>query len=95
MDRPIILALDDEPAVLGARVRDLRREYGEYYRVLRADAGSTALDMLRQFKLGSEQVALFLVDQRMPRMTGVEFLAEAITLFPDAKRVLLTAYADT
>jgi thioredoxin reductase (NADPH) len=95
MDRPIIFAVDDEPAVLGALVRDLRREYGAQYRVLRADAGATALDMLRQLKLGSDQVALFLCDQRMPRMTGVEFLAEAITLFPDAKRVLLTAYADT
>lgn len=95
MEKPVILAVDDEPAVLSAVARDLRRGYGEQYRVLRADSGITALESLRQLKLRNEPVALFLVDQRMPRMSGVEFLEEAIELFPDAKRVLLTAYADT
>lgn len=91
----MVFAVDDEPAVLSAVARDLRREYGKQYRVLRADSGLTALESLRQLKLRNEPVALFLVDQRMPRMSGVEFLEEAIELFPDAKRVLLTAYADT
>jgi thioredoxin reductase (NADPH) len=95
MEKPVIVAVDDEPTVLSAVARDLRREYGEYYRVLRADSGITALESLRQLKLRNEPVALFLVDQRMPRMSGVEFLEGAIELFPDAKRVLLTAYADT
>jgi len=95
MEKPAIFAVDDEPAVLGAVTRDLRREYGEQYRVLRADSGGTALDMLRELKLRNAPVALFLVDQRMPLMSGVEFLQEAIRIFPDAKRVLLTAYADT
>src|SRR3712207_762759 len=95
MEKPVIIAVDDEPAVLSAVARDLRRGYGEQYRVLRADSGITALESLRQLKLRNEPVALFLVDQRMPRMSGVEFLEEAIELFPDAKRVLLTAYADT
>jgi thioredoxin reductase (NADPH) len=95
VEKSVILAVDDEPAVLSTVARDLRREYGKYYRVLRADSGTTALESLRQLKLRNEQVALFLVDQRMPRMSGVEFLEEAIELFPDAKRVLLTAYADT
>ena len=94
-EKSVILAVDDEPAVLSSVARDLRREYGKYYRVLRADSGTTALESLRQLKLRNEPVALFLVDQRMPRMSGVEFLEEAIELFPDAKRVLLTAYADT
>jgi thioredoxin reductase (NADPH) len=94
-ERPVILAVDDEPAVLGAVARDLRREYGEHYRVMRADSGGAALEVARQLKLRNTPVALFLVDQRMPLMSGVEFLAEAIELFPDAKRVLLTAYADT
>ena len=94
-ERPVILAVDDEPAVLGAVARDLRREYGEHYRVMRADSGGAALEVVRQLKLRNTPVALFLVDQRMPLMSGVEFLAEAIEIFPDAKRVLLTAYADT
>ncbi|MGH3340077.1 MAG: response regulator, partial [Propionibacteriaceae bacterium] len=75
--------------------RDLRREYGPQYRVLRADSGSTALEMVRDLKLRNTPVGLFLVDQRMPLMSGVEFLKEAIGIFPEAKRVLLTAYADT
>ena len=94
-ERPVILAVDDEPAVLSAVARDLRREYGEHYRVMRADSGVSALELVRQLKLRNTPVALFLVDQRMPHMSGVEFLAEAKELYPDARRVLLTAYADT
>ncbi|MFL5992670.1 MAG: FAD-dependent oxidoreductase [Rubrobacteraceae bacterium] len=94
-ERPVILAVDDEPAVLSAVARDLRREYGEHYRVMRADSGVSALELVRQLKLRNTPVALFLVDQRMPLMSGVEFLAEAKELYPDARRVLLTAYADT
>ena len=95
VEKPVILAVDDEPAVLSAVARDLRREYGEQYRVMRADSGVGALELVRQLKLRNVPVALFLVDQRMPLMSGVEFLAEAMELFPDARRVLLTAYADT
>jgi len=94
-EKPVILAVDDEPTVLSAVARDLRREYGQRYRVMRADSGVAALKLVQQLKLRNVPVALFLVDQRMPLMSGVEFLAEAIELFPDAKRVLLTAYADT
>jgi thioredoxin reductase (NADPH) len=94
-EKPVILAVDDELAVLSAVARDLRHEYGEHYRVMRADSGAAALDLVRQLKLRNTPVALFLVDQRMPLMSGVEFLAEAKELFPDARRVLLTAYADT
>ncbi len=93
--KPILLTVDDDPEVLRAIERDLRRKYGKEYRVLRADAGATALDVLRQVDERGEPVALFLVDQRMPRMSGVEFLEQARAVFPDAKRVLLTAYADT
>jgi thioredoxin reductase (NADPH) len=93
--RPILLTVDDDPDVLRAIERDLRRHYGREYRVLRADAGATALDTLRQIETRGEPLALFLVDQRMPHMSGVEFLEQARSLFPDAKRVLLTAYADT
>ncbi len=95
MDKPVLMTVDDDVAVLRAVERDLRRKYGGSYRVLRADSGATALEALRQLKLRNDPVALFLVDQRMPHMTGVEFLEQAVELFPDAKRVLLTAYADT
>ncbi|MDX1674388.1 MAG: FAD-dependent oxidoreductase [Longimicrobiales bacterium] len=95
MNRPVILAVDDEPTVLAAVARDLRREYGEDYRVLRAGSGEEALEVLRQLKLKSEPVALLVVDQRMPGMSGVAMLREAVELFPEARRVLLTAYADT
>ncbi|HBY94438.1 MAG: FAD-dependent oxidoreductase [Ardenticatenaceae bacterium] len=95
MAKPVILTVDDEPTVLSAIARDLRRQYGNQYRVLAADSGTTALETLRQLKLRNESVALFLVDQRMPRMTGVEFLGEAVKSFPEARRALLTAYADT
>jgi len=95
MAKPVILAVDDDPEVLQAVSRDLRREYGDRFRVLRADSGATALEALQQVKLRNEPVAQFVVDQRMPQMSGVEFLEQAIKLFPEAKRVLLTAYADT
>ncbi len=95
MAKPILFIVDDDPEVLRAVALDLRREYGNKYRVMRADSGETALEALKQLKLSGDQVALFLIDQRMPRLTGVEFLEEAIPLFPKAKRVLLTAYADT
>ena len=95
MAKPVILAVDDDPQVLRAVERDLRRRYARDYRVLRADSGESALDTLGKLKLRGDPVALFLVDQRMPRMTGVEFLEEAIERFPDAKRALLTAYSDT
>jgi thioredoxin reductase (NADPH) len=93
--KPTILAVDDDRVVLSAVERDLRRQYGRGYRILGADSGAAALDALNQLKLRGDPVALLVADQRMPRMTGVEFLAQAIDLFPNAKRVLLTAYADT
>jgi thioredoxin reductase (NADPH) len=95
MARPILLAVDDDVSVLEAVVQDLRREYGAEYRVLRAASGQAALDTLAQLKTRQEPVALFLSDQRMPGMTGVEFLERARPLYPEARRVLLTAYADT
>jgi thioredoxin reductase (NADPH) len=95
MHKPVLLALDDDPEVLHAIERDLRREYGSRYRVVVASSGPSALEALRTLQLRNESVALLLVDQRMPQMTGIEFLTEALTLYPDAKRALLTAYADT
>jgi thioredoxin reductase (NADPH) len=95
MAKPVIWTVDDDPDVLRAVERDLRRQYGDRYRVISADSGASALEAVRQLKLRNEPVALFLVDQRMPRMSGVEFLEKAIELYPDAKRALLTAYADT
>ncbi len=95
MAKPTLLAIDDDSAVLEAVVQDLRRQYGSKYRIVRAASGAMAMDVCRQLKDRNETVALFLSDQRMPGMSGVEFLQQATTLFPDAKRVLLTAYADT
>ncbi len=95
MVKPAILTVDDDPEVLRAVERDLRRRYAERYRVMRADSGATAIEALRGLKKRNNAVGLLLADQRMPQMTGVEFLGEAMKLFPDAKRVLLTAYADT
>lgn len=95
MHKPVLLAVDDDPDVLRSIERDLRREYGARYRVVVSASGPKALDALRTLQLRNESVALLLVDQRMPQMTGIEFLAEAIKLYPDAKRTLLTAYADT
>ena len=95
MPKPVIWTVDDDPDVLRAVERDLRRQYGDRYKVISADSGSSALEATKQLKLRNETVALFLVDQRMPHMSGVEFLEKAIELYPDAKRALLTAYADT
>ncbi|MBD2036783.1 FAD-dependent oxidoreductase [Leptolyngbya sp. FACHB-321] len=95
MAKPVILSVDDDPEVLQAVSRDLRRQYGDRFRVIRADSGAAALDTVQQLKLRNEPISLFVVDQRMPHMSGVEFLEQAITIFPDAKRALLTAYADT
>ncbi len=93
--RPAILAVDDEPAVLAAVARDLRRGFGERYRILRAGSGAEALDILREVRTRGDQVALLVADQRMPGMSGTDYLVEARKLAPEAKRVLLTAYADT
>src|SRR5918911_75960 len=93
--KPVILTVDDDPQVLRSVERDLRSKYGNEFRVLRADSGLTALEILKQLKLRNESLALLVVDQRMPNMTGVEFLEQAMNIFPDAKRVLLMAYADT
>jgi len=93
--RPAIVAVDDEPAVLAAVARDLRRGFGERYRILRATSGAEALELLAEVRRRGDQVALLIADQRMPGMEGTEYLVKARTLVPDAKRVLLTAYADT
>jgi thioredoxin reductase (NADPH) len=95
MARPILLAVDDDASVLEAVVQDLRREYGAAYRVLRAASGQAALDALAQLKTRQEPVSLLLSDQRMPGMSGVDFLERSRDLYPEARRVLLTAYADT
>ncbi len=93
--RPAIVAVDDEPAVLGAVARDLRRGFGERYRILRASSGPEALELLGELRTRGDQAAMLIADQRMPGMSGTEYLVQARTLVPDAKRVLLTAYADT
>jgi thioredoxin reductase (NADPH) len=95
MPKPVILTVDDDPEVLRAIERDLRRRYGAEYRILRADSGESALEATLQLRERGDAVALFLVDQRMPHMSGVGFLAQAMEHYPDARRVLLTAYADT
>ena len=93
--RPILLTVDDDPSVSRAVARDLRRHYGEEYRILRADSGQEALELVREVVLRGEQVAVLLADYRMPQMNGVEFLEAAMDLVPQARRALLTAYADT
>src|ERR1700744_2985076 len=93
--RTAILTVDDDPGVSRAVARDLRRRYGERHRIVRAESGSTALDALRQMKLRGDLVAGILADYRMPGMNGIEFLDEARDIYPGARRVLLTAYADT
>ncbi len=95
MAKPAIIAVDDDAEVLRAVERDLRKKYAAEYRVLRAESGRVALEIVRELKIRNDAVALFLVDQRMPEMSGVEFLEQAMKIFPTAKRVLLTAYADT
>ena len=89
------MAVDDEPAVLAAVARDLRRGFGERYRILRAGSGTQALELLAELRTRGEQAAMLIADQRMPGMSGTDYLVEARALVPDAKRVLLTAYADT
>jgi thioredoxin reductase (NADPH) len=93
--RPAILVVDDEPTVLAAVSRDLRRGFGERFRVLRAGSGPQALELLRELGVRGDRVAMLIADQRMPGMPGTEYLAQARKIAPDAKRVLLTAYADT
>ena len=93
--KPILLTVDDDPGVSRAVARDLRRHYGEAYRVVRTESGPEALETLRELKLRGDLVAVLLADHRMPDMSGLEFLEEAMDLFPHARRALLTAYADT
>ena len=95
MARPTLVAVDDDPQVLRAVTSDLKRRYGEQYRVLAADSGAAGLELARKLRLRNDEVALFLSDQRMPLMSGTEFLVQASEIFPRAKRMLLTAYADT
>ena len=95
MPSPAIVSVDDEPEVLRAVERDLRRKYGKDYRILGVDSGSAAVDLLRQKKTRGDSVALLLCDQRMPQMSGLEVLGQSMQLYPQAKRALLTAYADT
>jgi thioredoxin reductase (NADPH) len=95
MAKPILLTVDDDPDVLRAIEHDLRSQYGAEYRVVSSDSPEAGLDLLKALKVRNDGVALLLVDQRMPRMDGVSFLQEARQIFPDAKRALLTAYADT
>src|SRR5215472_3480636 len=95
MAKPVLLSVDDDSDVLRAIERDLRSHYGAEYRVLASDSPQAALDILRQLKVRNDPVALLLADQRMPKMDGIGFLQEAREIFPEAKRALLTAYADT
>ncbi|GGQ84199.1 FAD-dependent oxidoreductase [Streptomyces pilosus] len=93
--RTVIMTVDDDPGVSRAVARDLRRRYGASYRIVRAESGESALQALRELKLRGDLVAVILADYRMPRMNGIEFLEQAVDVFPGARRVLLTAYADT
>ena len=95
MAKPIILTVDDEPQVLNAIERDLRQQYASSYRIIKAGSGAQALETVQQLKQRNSAVALFLADQRMPGMSGTEFLTEALKFYPEAGKVLLTAYADT
>lgn len=95
MAKPVLLTVDDDPEVLRAIERDLRQHYADRFRIMRSNSGKAALETLKQLKVRNEAVALLLADQRMPQMDGVDFLGEAMDLYPDAKRALLTAYADT
>ena len=95
MTKPVLLIVDDEPQVLSAVEHDLRAHYRDEYRIVKAGSGPEALQVVRQLKQRNAPLALFLVDQRMPDMTGIEFLAQATKLYPEAREVLLTAYTDT
>src|SRR4051795_13050012 len=90
-----MLTVDDDPAVSRAVARDLRRKYGEHFQIVRASSGDEGLAALREIKLRGGRVAVLLADYRMPQMSGIEFLEQAMDLFPNARRALLTAYADT
>src|ERR1700744_4285704 len=93
--KPVMRTVDDDPGVSRAVARDLRRKYGDAHRIVRAESGPDALGTLKQLKLRGETVAMLVADYRMPQMTGIDFLERAMDLYPAAKRVLLTAYADT
>src|SRR5260370_14018973 len=93
--RSAIVTVDDDPGVSRAVARDLRRRYGEQHRIVRAESGASALDALRQMKLRGDMVSVILADYRMPQMNGIEFLERAMDVYPAARRILLTAYADT
>ena len=95
MAKPVILTVDDEQVVLNSIERDLRQKYGRDYRILKSDSAAGSLDILKQLTARGESVALFVADQRMPEMSGTQFLEQAGGMFPEAKKVLLTAYADT
>src|SRR4029434_9537649 len=95
MAKPVLLTVDDDPEVLRAVERDLRQKYADRYRIVRADSGASAWRYLQALRKRAEPVSLLLADQRMPEMSGVEFISQAMSLYPHAKRVLLTAYADT
>src|SRR5918995_4517723 len=93
--RPVLLTVDDDPQVVRAIERDLRQQYGKRFRILKAESGQEALKLVKKLRLRNEILALLLADQRMPQMSGVSLLEEVMNIFPDVKRVLLTAYADT
>jgi thioredoxin reductase (NADPH) len=95
VSKPTILTVDDDPQVSAAITRDLTDAYGDEYRIVRATSGAEALDLLTRLALRDESVALIAADQRMPQMTGIQMLEQARDLAPDAKMLLLTAYADT
>ncbi len=95
MTKPIIMAIDDEPQVLNAVARDLQVQYQNDYQIMRTSSGNEAMEAVKELKRRNLAIALFLVDQRMPAMSGIEFLSEAVKLYPETKKVLLTAYADT
>jgi thioredoxin reductase (NADPH) len=95
MAKPVIMSIDDEPHVLNAIARDLQTHYQKDYRIVKASSGEEALDAVQEFKKRNDLIALFLADQRMPGLSGTEFLEQAMKLYPEAKKVLLTAYADT
>ncbi|HEY6949030.1 MAG TPA: response regulator, partial [Nitrososphaeraceae archaeon] len=93
--RPVLLTVDDNPQVVRVVERDLKQQYGKRYTVLKAESGQEALRLVKKLKLQNELLALLLADQRMPDMSGVSLIEDVIDIFPEAKRVLLTAYADT
>ena len=95
MAKPVILTVDDEPQVLSAIERDLRLHFSSEYRIIKSESGAEALETVRSLKKRNTPIALLLVDQRMPEMSGTDFLAQALQLYPSAKKALLTAYSDT